>query len=58
MRTLALLAIVLLRPLAIGVATLLTAVVVFHWTTLRDIALAIADECRSAANAEPDDWRR
>lgn len=58
MRTFELLAIAVLRPLAIGIATLLKAVIVFHWTTPRDIALAIIDECRAATNAEPDDWRR
>lgn len=58
MRTLALLAIAVLRPLVIGLATLVKVIVVFHWTTLRDIATAVADELRTAANAEPDDWRR
>jgi len=57
-RTVALLAIAVLHPLAIALATLAKVIVVFHWTTLRDIAIAIADELRTAANAEPDDWRR
>jgi len=57
-RTVALLAIAVLHPLAVGFATLAKVIVVFHWTTLRDIAIAIAEEVRAAANAEADDWRR
>lgn len=58
MRGFALLAIAVLRPVAIGLATLAKVIVVFHWTTLRDIATAIAAEVRAAVNAEPDDWGR
>jgi len=58
MRGIALLTIAVLRPVAIGLATLAKVIVVFHWTTLRDIAVAIAAELRAAANAESDDWRR
>lgn len=58
MRGFALLATVVLRPVVIGLATLVNVVVVFHWTTLRDIAIAISEELRAAANSEPDDWQR
>jgi len=54
----ALLAIAVLRPLAVGLATLAKVIVVFHWTTLRDIAIAMGEELKAAANAEPDDWQR
>lgn len=58
MRTVALLLMATLRPLAIVLATLAKVIVVFHWTTVRDIAAAIGDELRAAADAELDDWRR
>lgn len=58
MRGFALLALAVLRPVAIGLATLTKVIVVFHWTTLRDIAVAMSEELRAAANSEPDDWQR
>ncbi len=58
MRALALLAIALLQPLAVGLATLAKVIVVFHWTTVRDIATAIAAEVRAVVNADADDWQR
>lgn len=57
MRTLVLLGSVL-RPLAIGLATLAKVIVVFHWTTVRDIATAVGEELRIARYSEPDDWER
>lgn len=58
MRTVLLVAMAVLRSLAIGLATIAKIIVVFHWTTVRDISIAIGEELRAAASADADDWRR
>lgn len=58
MRTFVLLAMAVLRPLAIALATIAKVIVVFHWTTVRDISIAIGEELRAAADVDADDWQR
>jgi hypothetical protein len=48
----------LLRPLAVVLLTTVKVVIVFYWSTLRDLATAVADEVRAVRSADADDWRR
>jgi hypothetical protein len=49
---------VLLQVAARVAYTALKVVVVFHASTLRELAAAVTDEVNAVRAAEPDDWGR
>lgn len=47
-----------LRPIGIVLFMLVKIVVVFVFTSFRDIARSIAEELNAVREADPDDWLR
>jgi hypothetical protein len=46
------------RPLALVWFYVVKIVIVFHWTAVRDIGMAVADEFAAVSKADLDDWTR